>query len=136
MSASVSLQDVILAALLADMGVQALVGNRIYDRAPSDPGLVYPHVTFGPSDYVPDDADCITGRIEDVQLDIWSRDQGRKWKCKAIVDAVKAALHDHEADMGDHALVSMRVMLCRVLDDPDGSTVHGVVQVEAVIDEG
>jgi len=133
MSVSVSLQDVILAALRGNAGVAALVGDRIYDHAPED--AAFPHIDFGPSDYVPDDADCIAGRVEAQQIDVWSRDQGRGWPAKRLVDAVKAALHGHEADMATGALVSLEVTLCQVLDDPDGITKHGVVEVEALIEE-
>lgn len=133
MSASVGLQDVILVALRGNPGVTALVGSRIWDQAPADPA--YPHITLGPSDFYTDDAECIFGRVETVQIDIWSRDQGKKWPCKKIVDAVKAALHGHAADMGADALVGLDVTLCRVMDDVDEITVHGIVQVEATIEE-
>lgn len=134
MSASLSLQDAILAALKNDAEVQALVGARIWDRAPDK--AAFPHITFGPSDIVPEDYECISARVETVQIDIWSRDQGKKWPCKRIVDAVKGALHRHTADLGDHALASLRVTLARVVDDPDGITVHGIVTCEATVEEG
>ncbi|KFI30963.1 hypothetical protein CG51_05835 [Haematobacter missouriensis] len=130
---SVALQDVILDALKADAAVTALVGERAWDQAPD--GADYPHITIGPSSFFPDDYDCITGRVETVQVDVWSRDQGRKWPCKQIVDAVKRALHDKQGDMGVDALVNMEVALCQIMDDPDGITTHGVVQVEALIEE-
>ena len=136
---SVALQDVILDALKADAAVTALVAQHIWDQAPAEmpngPKTPYPHITLGPSSYFPDDVECITGRVETVQVDVWSRDQGRKWPCRNIVDAVKRALHGHEADMGADALVGMEVTLCQIMDDPDGITTHGVVQVEALIEE-
>lgn len=94
-----------------------------------------PYISLGASDVVPADADCITARAETVQLDIWHRDQGRNWPCKQTVDAVRTALHGYAGDLATHALVEMRVVLTRVMDDPDGVTCHGVVQVTALIEE-
>ncbi|KAB0538472.1 hypothetical protein HNQ68_002298 [Pseudochrobactrum saccharolyticum] len=133
MSVSVSLQDVILNKLQADQAIVALVGSRIYDGVPEN--AEFPYISFGATDYSPDDADCIAGRHETIQLDCWSRDQGRKWPCKALADAVKKALHDIDADMSNGALVSMTVTLVRVIDDPDGITAHGIVQVTAIIED-
>ena len=131
MSVSVELQDAILALLLADAGVSALVGSAIYDGAPAQ----YPCVTFGPSSFTPDDAECIAGRIEAVQLDCWVENDKRLWLTKRLVDAVKAALHGAEANLATHALVSLRVTLAQSFMDRDGLTGHGVVQVEAEIEE-
>jgi hypothetical protein len=133
MSVSVSLQDLILAKLQADAGVTAIVADRIVDGPDED--TEFPYISFGPMDFTPDDADCIFGREETVQLDCWSRDQGRKWPCKQLVDAVKAALHDTEGELTAGALVQMRVTLIRVFDDPDNLTAHGVVQVTATTEE-
>lgn len=133
MSASVSLQDLILEKLASNTDVSAIVGDRIYDGVP--PGAVFPYISFGATDYTPDDADCIEGREETIQIDCWSRDQGKKWPCKQLVDAVKTALHDKDGNMSVGALVLMRVTMVRVFNDPDGITAHGVVQVTATIEE-
>ena len=133
MSASLALSDAVLARLRSDAGVVALVAQRIWDHAPERPA--YPHITLGPSDAVPDDADCIAMRTETIQIDVWGRDQGKKWPTRVLVDAVKRALHDRELDLGSGARAVLRVMLMRVLPDPDGITTHGVLQVEAVTEE-
>jgi hypothetical protein len=133
MSLSVSLQDLILAKLQADTLVTSIVADRIVDGP--DETIAFPYISFGPMDFVPDDADCIYGREETIQLDCWSRDQGRKWPCKELADAVKAALHDTDGELTAGALVQMRVTLIRVFDDPDGLTTHGVVQVTATTEE-
>ncbi len=133
MSVSNALQKLIFDLLVADADVGALVGDRIYDRPAAT--VAAPYVTFGPSDYVPDDHECIDGRIETVQLDIWSEAQDGKREAKAIVDAIRSCLHDGVGSLTVGALVTMRVTLARVFDDPDGRTTHGVVQIEAVIEE-
>jgi hypothetical protein len=133
MSVSVSFQDLVLARLQAAPPVTAIVGDRIVDG--NDDELSYPNITFGPSDFVPDDAECIFGRRETLQLDCWTREGGKKWPCRQLVDAVKAALHEAEGELTTGALVLMRVGLAQVRDDPDGITTHGVVQVTGLIEE-
>lgn len=133
MSVSVSLQTFIRARLLAMPAVTALVGERVFD-APKNP-VDYPYVTFGPSDYVPDDIECIDGRIETQQIDIWSKALDGKAEAKRICDAIKGALHDHDAEPAVGALVSLRVTLVRVMDDPQPGIFHGIVDVRAQIEE-
>lgn len=129
-----ALQRLIFQRLTSFTPLVALIGTRVVDPPRVDE--VTPYVSFGPSDWQEDDADCIVGRVETIQLDIWSTAQDGQREAKDICDAVKKALHDYEADLGDHALASMRVPTVRVFRDPDGTTTHGVVQVEAVIEEG
>lgn len=133
MSVSAELQKAIYDALIADAGVGALVGDRIYDGAPS--GQVFPCITFGPTDSRPDDMDCIAGRSETVQLDVWSREHGRMRPCKEICDAVKDALHLAGLSLTVNALVLIRVEGVRVFLDRDGITAHGVLTVEAELEE-
>jgi len=133
MSVSVSFQDLVLARLEASAAVTAIVDDRIVDG--NYDGLAYPNITFGASDFTPDDADCIRGREETLQLDCWTREGGKKWPCRKLVDAVKTALHDADGVLSTGALVLMRVDLVRVFDDPDGITTHGVVQVTGIIEE-
>ena len=133
MTPSVELQKLIFDRLVANAGVHAIVGDRIYDNAP--PNATFPYVSFGPSDVIEDDAECIVGRLETVQIDCWARDNARLNPVKALSDAVKAALHQFAGDMTTHALVEMRVVAMRHFMDPDGLTAHGVVTVEARIEE-
>ena len=133
MSASIDLQTLIYERLVADARVHALVGDRIFDRMPA--GADYPCITFGPSDYSPDDMECIDGREETIQLDCWAEDHGRLRPAKEIADAVKKALHQFEADAGDSALITMTVEAVRVMRDRDGITGHGIVTVTANLEE-
>lgn len=132
MSASVALSDAVITALRASPAVAVLIGGRVYDQAPRAPE--FPYITMGPSFATRDDADCIPGRDETLQVDIWARDDGRRWPCRRLVDVVAAALHGLDADLGPYALVSLEVTDQRVLDDPDGITRHGVVEIRAMIE--
>jgi len=126
-------QTLIFQRLTTFAPLVALIGTRVYDQPAA--GAVAPYITFGPSDVVPQDVDCIDGRIETLQLDVWSEAQDGKRECKAICDAVRAALHRFAAEPVTGALVEMEIELTRVLDDPDGRTSHGVVQVRAMLEE-
>jgi len=132
-SVSEELQTAIYNALIADSAVGDLVGDRIYDGAPSDRN--FPCVTFGPTDSVQDDLVCITARTEVVQLDVWSRDQGRMRPCKVICDAIKDALHLADLSLVVNALVLIRIDGMRVFMDRDGVTAHGVLTVEVDLEE-
>ncbi|MDI3335868.1 DUF3168 domain-containing protein [Defluviimonas aestuarii] len=133
MSESNALQAMIVTCLKADAAVAAIVGQKVYDKPAAT--VSAPYLSIGPSDYVPEDADCIDGRTETVQIDCWSEAQDGKREVKALADAVKKALHGYAGTLTIGALVSLEAKLVRVLDDPDGITLHGVVQVEALIEE-
>jgi hypothetical protein len=132
-SPSTDLQRIIYERLIALQAVHDLVGDRIYDNRPAEAN--FPCITFGPSDVVEDDDECITGRIETIQLDCWSRDNARIAPVKRICDAVKTALHLYHADPGGSALVELRVTGIRHFIDSDGITAHGVIFVQAIIEE-
>lgn len=130
---SSEVQALIYAALVADTGVHAICADRILDRVKKD--TQFPYVSFGPSDAVEDDADCITGRVITLQVDCWSRYQGGFREVQQLADAVEAALHRYEGELAVNALVELRWRGTRVLRDPDGQTSHAVVTVEATIED-
>ena len=130
-SASEDLQKAILNALLADAGVSAVVGDRVHDGRP----ISYPSITFGPSDVLPEDLDCIDGLMTTVQIDCWTRDENRLRPVKALADRVRQALHRARLQLETHALVNLSVVSTRSFMDPDELTGHGIVTVEAEIEE-
>lgn len=128
------LQKLIYDTLKADAVVTSL-SNDVYDMVEPEPwGDVNGYISFGPADVVPDDADCIIGGIHTFQIDCWSR-QNTSVHCKRMVDAVYAALHDAALQLTDNALVQLQVILRQTMRDPDGRTTHGIIQVEALIEE-
>jgi hypothetical protein len=133
MSASADLQKIIFDRLVADPGVHAVVADRIHDNRPDV--AQFPCVTFGPSDVIEDDSECVTGRVETIQIDCWARSNARINAVKPVADAVKTALHLYHAEPANSALVEMRVTMMRVFMDPDGLTAHGVVTVQAIMEE-
>ncbi|KRS17531.1 DUF3168 domain-containing protein [Roseovarius indicus] len=135
MSASEEVQNLIQTTLRADAEVGSIVGDRIYDQAPPGTSRIYPDITFGPSDYAPENLQCLTSREETFQLDCWTRDHGRLASCRVLVDAVKDALHNADLSLSTNALVLIQVEQVRVFRDPDGLTGHGVIQVTASVEE-
>lgn len=128
-SVSLELQTAIYDALIGDDAVSALVGDRVYDGSPST--RAFPCITFGPTDNTWVDLECISASTETIQLDVWSRDQGRMGPCKEVCDTVRKALHLAALELDVNALVRIRVDGVRVFQDSDGVTAHGVVTVEA-----
>lgn len=134
-SPQAELQKLIYDVLIADADVMAQA-DAIYDAVPPDPwgGAHNGYVSFGPSDVIDDDAECITGGQHTFQIDCWSRQVGSP-HCKRLVDAVSAALHEQPLTLTDNALVEIYITLRQVLRDPDGLTTHGIIQVTALVEE-
>jgi hypothetical protein len=129
-----ALQKFIYDALTTDDAVGYAVSGRVYDRAPAN--AEFPFISLGPTSVVLIQDDCLSGRSETVQVDIWSTDQAGKLEAKRITDLVMAALNGVDAELDDGYLTDLRVVLAQVIDDPDGITSHGIVQIEALVDEG
>lgn len=132
-SPGAELQKFIHDTLIADPVVSSYVADRVYDAPPST--KVFPYISFGPSDFDIDDFECVRTRTETVQLDIWTEDQGRQIGAKRIVDAVRDALSLEDASFTDNALVSIEVVSARILPEPAENRAHGIVSVEAEIEE-
>jgi hypothetical protein len=131
-STSWALQQAIVTRLRADVTVAGMVAARVFDRPQAE--IAFPNITIGASDTVLSEAGCFSLHIETVQVDVWSREMDGKRECKVLTDAVVKALHQQDAAMAVGALALMRVVLVRMLDDPDGRTSHGIVQVECTLE--
>ena len=139
-SPQAELQKLIYLTLSNDAGVMALA-NDIFDPVPPQPfdaftvGTKNGYVSFGPTQVINDDADCVTGGEHYFQIDCWSREVGFP-HCKRMVDAVAVALNDRQdLELADNALVGISVENRNVFRDPDGLTSHGVLSVRAWIEE-
>ena len=133
MDPDLELQGAIVQCLLADPEVIALVADRIYDRVPEMPA--FPYITYGPSDSVPNGAECIDSLLVTVQIDVWSRNVGYP-ECKRINDAVRSALLKADLTLTVNALAYFNHAITRTFRDPDGLTNHGAVTFEAAIEKG
>lgn len=131
-SPTYELQGQIVTLLKASSDLSALIGGRVYDRVPE--GVQFPYVSFGPSDEISDDADCIDGFEVTMQLDVWSRAVGFP-ECRRIVDAVRKALPEDGILLADNALVTFNHRISRVFRDTDGLTSHGAMTFEAFVEQ-
>ena len=121
--------------------LQRLIVGRLREAVPSVQGRVYdgpsetatmPYISIGPSYWTADDAECIEGRSEVVQIDVWASNLPDKQAAKDATDEVARALKGWVSDA--IALHPLRVVLVRVMDDPAPGVVHGIVQVEASVE--
>ena len=120
--------------------LRQIVIARIADQVPSltavvdnaTEGTAYPFASMGPSDWVPADAECIMARDYSLQIDIW-HNHTSKGATEDIVDDIATALRGW-ADTDALTMHPLRVSLVRVMDDPDGQSVHGVIQVEGLVE--
>ena len=128
MGASSDLQKLIVARLIEAVPA---VSRRVYD-GPSETAQM-PYVSIGPSYFTPDDAECIRGRSETLQIDVWGSSKPNRAAVKDAVDEVVDAL-DGYADTAALTMHPLRVSLVRVMDDVQQDIIHGVVQVEAMVE--
>jgi uncharacterized protein DUF3168 len=136
--AQAELQKLLYDTLTGDANVMALV-DGVYDRIPPNPfkekGGQNAYISFGAADVVNEDAECLIESLHTVQIDCWSRQVGSV-HCKRIVDAVYAVLHENSSlELSANALVGTQIILRQVFGDPDGLTTHGVIQLQAQIEE-
>ena len=102
----------------------------VYDRATES--AAYPYATMGPSYWTDDSVECIEAREITLQIDLW-HSQSNKGVAEDLTDDIATALRGW-ADTDVLTMHPLRVSLVRVMDDPDGQSVHGVVQVEAMVE--
>jgi hypothetical protein len=130
---SQELQTALFLALGANADVSAIVADRIYDHRPDFDN--FPCLTFGPTDTLFQDMDCIASRTETIQIDCWVREGGKLVGAKVLADTVRTALHLRELALTTHALALLEIEGIRVFLDPDGKTAHGVVTLTALVEE-
>lgn len=130
-SPTLELQGGIVTRLKATGAVTGIIGSRIYDPVPA--GATFPYVSFGPSDELSDDADCITGFEVTMQLDAWSRGTGFP-EVRRLADAVRDAIHGYEFNLSANALVLFEHRLTRIFRDPDGLTSHAAMTFTAIVE--
>ena len=128
MGISSDLQRVIVARLKSAVPA---VSGRVYD-GPSETAQM-PYVSIGPSYFTPDDVECIPGRNETLQIDVWGASKPNRAAVKDAVDQVYDALHGWQ-DTAALTMHPLRVSLVRVMDDVQQDIIHGVVQVEAMVE--
>ncbi|WP_421724236.1 DUF3168 domain-containing protein [Bauldia sp.] len=126
---ALALQAAVRAALIADSGVGALVGDRIYDEPPRGP--TFPYVSFGEARASDWSTGTETGAEHRLVLNVWSRHRG-KAECWAIVEALQAILDDAALTLDGHRLINLRFETADVRRDRDRITWTASVRFRAV----
>lgn len=121
------LGQIILARIVAEVPE---LGGRVFDKAAEN--TVLPYVTLGAIYGVEDDAECIEADEWVVQIDLWDR-ASNKLKAADLAQKVRRALKGW-ADTAEVTMHPLMVQPPRVMDDPDGVTVHAVLMVEAAVE--
>ena len=130
---SLALQKAVVATLVADAGVGALVGDRIYDAPPRD--AAFPYLTIGGLRVDDWSTGSEDGAEHRVTLHVWSRERGKR-ECYEVLEAVEAALHDAALVLEDHALVNLRFAFAEVDRERDGVTYRATARFRAVTEAG
>ena len=104
--------------------------GRVFDKATEDEA--YPYATLGPSYWGDDSVECIEAREITLQVDVW-HSSSSKGELEDLVDDVTAALKGW-ADTTALTMHPAEISLVRIMDDPDGVSVHGVIQIEAIVE--
>lgn len=128
---SYELQIEIVTALKDSVDLMGM-GASVYDRVPPTP--VFPYISFGPEQEVPElSDDCLKASELFIQLDIWSRKPGFG-EVKNVADLVRRVLDGLEVELNSNALLIMEFDGRRVLRDPDGLTSHAALTFRALIE--
>jgi hypothetical protein len=132
MIAALELQATLVARLLADADLVALVDDRVHDGAPR--ATAFPSVTLGETGQADWSSDNEPGGEVGLTLHVWSRAIGKR-EAWMIIGHLMRLLHDAPLTLDEHALVTIRVTFAEVRLDPDGMTEHGVVRIAALIED-
>lgn len=128
---TVALQTAIVGELKADGDVNSLVAGRVYDTVPA--AAVFPYISLGPEQVLPDRADCIDGKIVHFQIDVWSRTVGFP-QAKNIAEAVTSALNNNLLSVSGYRVVDLYLENENVSRDPDGLTNHVALTFHTLLD--
>lgn len=131
MSPSLELMGAIVARLKSDAGLASVVGSRVYDTIPNT--AAFPYISFGASWENPDDVDCIGALEIGFRIDVWSRSVGFP-EARRIAEMVRRSLRDTDLTLNENALAMLGHERTDVLRDPDGLTLHIVLEFSATVE--
>ncbi len=128
---AIAIQGAVLTALRNAPDLTALVGTRVYDYVLVGSELQdaqrFPYVRVDVTQSVENDDECGTRWDVFVSVHTWSRSRFRAQTFNMMA-AVRAAL-DVELPVLTYRLEERQFLQSRTLDDPDGITQHGIVEM-------
>ncbi|MDO9472121.1 MAG: DUF3168 domain-containing protein [Caulobacter sp.] len=131
MSPDLALHKALLDHLRADASVKALLGDpaRVHDAPPDTP--VCPYVALGRAETRPWGGLDGEGIEHLLTLTCVSRFDGAE-EIKAVIAAVRTALHGAAPTLDGHRLVNLRVTYADVFRAPGWRPLYGVLRIRAV----
>ena len=131
MSPDLALQKALLNHLRADASVKALLGDpaRVHDEPPEAPA--FPYVALGRAETRPWGGLDGEGIEHLLTLTCVSRFDGAE-EVKAVIAALRVALHGAAPALDGHRLVNLRVTYADVFRAPGWRPLYGVLRIRAV----
>lgn len=123
------LGQIILARIAAEVPE---FGGRVLDKATET--TAFPYVTLGAMYGAEGDVECVRADDWTVQVDVWDRNTS-KLKMAELAGKVRRALKGW-SDTDEVTMHPLRVGPPRIMDDPDLRTVHAVLLVEVILEDG
>lgn len=123
---SLELQAAIIEALTGKTGAE----DRVFDEPQVNP--VFPYITLGPCQVLPDKAECIDGVEAYPVVDVWSREKGFV-EVKTITKRVLALLDDQPMVLTGFNVPVFEVESVNYLRDPDGLSRHASITFRTLI---
>lgn len=105
---TLALRKAVIAALLADSGVAALVGTRVHDEPPQ--GVVFPYCRFGNADQTALRMDCHTDDDVAFSIECHARPEGAdqsthpRVQAERLAHAVRVALDQAALEIEGYSL--------------------------------
>jgi hypothetical protein len=132
---ALALQKGVRASLVADAGVAAIVGSRVYDEPPQD--VVFPYIRFGGIEPAAFDTDTTEGAEVTISLEAHSRSASGRVEAVQMVEAIRAALHRQEesVSVSGHNLVEMIFQTFSATRDDEGRGYTAVIVLQATLEE-
>ncbi|MCV0396190.1 MAG: DUF3168 domain-containing protein [Rhizobiaceae bacterium] len=126
------LQKSVFATLDGDTELSGLLGGqRVYDRVP--PGSAFPYITFGRTALYDWSTGTEIGTEHIFTLQVWSKARGRE-ETQAIMERVRALLHDRPLPMESHRLVNLRLEFAEDRQDDDLAVHRGLLRFRATVE--
>lgn len=126
-----ALQKAVIAALEANAGVAALVGDRIYDEPPQ--GVAFPFVRLGRKDISPLRMQCRTDTDILFSVEVHSRPMAGRVEAEAIAYAVQTALDDADLTLDAWHLDWCEYVTSAGFVEADGQSYIATVAFRAAI---
>jgi hypothetical protein len=126
-----ALQQAVYAALLADAGVAALAGTRVFDDVPGDAAM--PYVVIGEDRESDWSTATESGSEHILSLHVWSRASGHK-EAKLLCDAVRAALDGAALAVSGATLIDIRYQATQYSRESDGRTIRAALTFRAILE--